>query len=384
MEFVALRVQMQALSTRIYLNTGTSGPVPLAAAKAQQEELAYFLNEGFASPPAIERYVKTLAHARATIERAIGAPKGSVALMHSASEGIGTVASGIDWQCGDEVIICDLEHVSGVAPWARLSERRGVKVINLRSDQGYIEAAAFRDAITDRTRLICISHVSYATGAVLPVEEVCAAARERGVPVVVDGAQGPGNIAVDVGRIGCAFYALPGQKWLLGPEGTGGLYVNPDALDMIEPTRIGWASVRHETSEDGSVVWHADARRLESGTVHAPAFAALVKGIELLEAIGWERIAERNLALAMRARERLEKIEGARILTPASHASGLLTFAIDGRDPDEIVKRLWDEHRIVIRSIPHPKALRASFHAFNDESDVVRLAQALRGIVVAG
>src|SRR5690606_35345575 len=134
-------------------------------------------------------------------------------------------AAGIDWRAGDEVIISDLEHVSGVAPWQRLATARGVKIINLKSLGGYVSPRQIEEAITDSTRLVCLSHVSYATGAELPVREACAAASRRGVMVVVDGAQSAGHILVDVRSIGCDFYALPGQKWLLGPEGTGALYV---------------------------------------------------------------------------------------------------------------------------------------------------------------
>src|SRR5690606_38293641 len=112
--------------------------------------------------------------------------------------------------------------------------------------------------------------------------------------VVIDGAQSAGHLPVDVEEIGCDFYALPGQKWLLGPEGTGGLYVRPSALERLAPSRVGWASVASESPGGSEVALHGNARRYETGTVHAPAFAALATSVGMLESIGWERIAARN------------------------------------------------------------------------------------------
>jgi len=380
MDFQALREQLPALRDRVYLNTGTSGPMPLAAARAGEALSRLILEEGFASPPAIEAYVKALDGARAAFARAIGAEASTIALMHSTSEGIGTVAAGIDWRPGDEVVFSDLEHISGIAPWVELSRRIGVKIVNLRSEGGYLSADQFEHALGERTRLVCLSHVSYSSGAELPVKEVSALAHERGALVVVDGAQGAGNVPVDVEDIGCDFYAVPGQKWLLGPEGTGALYVNKRALEVLKPTRVGWASVAQEEPLKAEARLHVDARRFETGTVHAPAFAALAASIGVLESVGWDRIAARNRALASLARRRLASIEGARALTPEDRATGLLTFAIEGVDPDRAVKFLW-ERRIVIRSIPRRGALRASFHAFNNEEDVERLVEGVQACV---
>ena len=183
---------------------------------------------------------------------------------------------------------------------------------------------------------------------------------------------------------GAILHALPGQKWLLGPVGTGALYVAPEALETIMPARIGWASVVQEgggAAPGEEVQLQPDARRFETGTVHAPAFAALTESIRVLSDIGWGAIFERALFLARLARARLSEVPGVRAHTPESAASGLLTFSIDGVDPDRVVKALWSEHRIIIRSLPHPPLLRASFHAFNDESDVEALASAVADVI---
>ena len=375
--FQRLRESIPALRDRVYLNTGTSGPMPQQAFEKEVELLEVIYREGFSSPPALAAYSQALAEAKKALASVLACDPGTLALTHSTSDGLGMVASGLDWRPGDEVIISDLEHVSGVAPWRELALRRGIVVKELKSEGGYLEPSRVIEAITSRTKLICISHVSYATGAVLPVREVCATAREMGVLVVVDGAQAAGHLPIDVAALGCDFYAVPGQKWLLGPEGTGALYVAPHALDKLSPSRIGWASIAGEGEGPDGIALHADARRYETGTVHAPAFAALAQSIRTLEGLGWPNIFERAKSLARRAAQGLSELEGVRVLTPTWAGSGLLTFAVVGAEPERIVKELWAKRRIVIRSIPRPAALRASFHAFNDESDVDALVSAV-------
>ena len=381
MDFRELRRQLPPLADRVYLNTGTSGPMPVDAYRAGEQLAQQVLREGFSSPPVLQAYGEVLGRAREAFARVIGANPGEIALMHSTSEGIGTIATGINWRPGDEVIVSDLEHMSGVAPWEYLARYRGVKVVNLRSEDGGLSARQVEEAITDSTRLIFVSHVSYSTGAELPVAEVCALARERGVMVLVDGAQSAGHIPVDVESIGCDFYAFPGQKWLLGPEGTGALYVRRSALEWLDPIRIGWASVAGEDAGGTGIILHGGARRFETGTENASDFAALAASVGILESVGWSRIAARARELAALARSELSRIDGVEIVTPAARATGLLTFAVRGADPDAVVKRLWETHRVVIRSIPRPKALRASFHAFNNEEDVKCLAEGLKDVL---
>lgn len=375
--FQALRERIPAVQDRVYLNTGTSGPMPREAYEKEVELLELIYREGFSSPPALAAYSRALEEARKAAAAVLGCEPGRIALTHSTSDGIGVVASGIDWRPGDEVIVSDLEHISGIAPWKELAARRGVVVRELETEGGCLEPERVVKALTPKTKLICISHVSYATGAVLPVQEVCALARARGVLVIVDGAQAAGHLPVRVEELGCDFYALSGQKWLLGPEGTGALYVAPQALELLAPSRVGWASLAKEDEAAGGIALHRDARRFETGTVHAPAFAALAESIRILEALGWENIFARARALARLAADELSRVRGVKILTPRSADSGLLTFAVEGREPERLVRELWAKRRIVVRSIPKPVALRASFHAFNDEADVEALVKAV-------
>lgn len=372
-----LRAALPAASSRIYLNTGTSGPTPRPAAEAQIALLSLFVEEGFASPVAMKAYTRALERARRAVARFLGCKAESVALVHSTSEAIGTVAAGLPWEPGDEVIISDLEHISGIAPWVQLERTRGVRVVHLRSEGGNLRPEAVKAAITPRTRLLCLSHVSYATGALLPVEEICGFAREAGVLSLIDGAQGAGCVPFDVASLGCDFYAMPGQKWLLGPEGTGALYVAPRALEAVEPTRVGWASLADEDAAGGEARLSPEAKRFESGTVHAPAFAGLEAALRFLEGFSWERVYERIRSLAARAREALREVRGVRVLTPDESPSGLVSFEVEGKSPERVVRELWEKRRIVVRSIPSPRAVRASFHAFNTEEELEHFVRAL-------
>lgn len=372
-----LREQLPAVTSRIYLNTGTSGPTPSAAAKAEIDLLTKLVEEGFSSPPAMKAYIEALEAARMAIARLLGCDAANIALMHSTSDGIGSVAAGLPWKEGDEVIVSDLEHVSGIAPFLHLERSRGVRVINLASEGGNLSPRAVEAAMSKRTRLLCISHVSYSTGALLPVAELCRIAREAGCLSLVDGAQGAGNVPFDVAELGCDFYALPGQKWLLGPEGTGALYVAPGALEALEPTRIGWASLANEDVLRNGLAFSPTAKRFETGTIHAPAFAALEAALRLLETFGWEKVHARIRSLAARAQAALGAVKGVRLLTPAGTPSGLVTFEVEGADPDRLVGALWREHRVVVRSIPWPRGVRASFHAFNTEEELERFVEAL-------
>ncbi len=346
--------------------------------------LSLFVEEGFASPAAMKAYAEALERTRGEVARFLGCEASSVALLHSTSEAIGTVAAGLRWKPGDEVIVSDLEHISGIAPWLHLERTRGVRVVYLRSEGGTLRPEAVKAALTDRTRLVCISHVSYATGAILPVEEICNIARAAGAFSLVDGAQGAGCVPFDVASLGCDFYAMPGQKWLLGPEGTGALYVAPRALEAIEPTRVGWASLADEEVAEGGIRLSPAAKRFESGTVHAPAFAGLEAALRFVGSFGWDGVYQRIRSLAARAREALRAVRGVRLVTPDDSPSGLVSFEVEGKSPERVVRELWQKRRIVVRSIPVPRAVRASFHAFNTEEEVEQFVQALDEVLGGG
>lgn len=382
-----LRDTIPALRHQTYLNTGVSGPPPAFALEEELRWTRWLAETGPGRPDVMQAAFDELDRVRATLARFIGADADEVALTQSCSNGMAVVAAGLDWRPGDEVLVSEeLEHMSGLLPWYDLERRRGVVVRTVPAREGAAKAEDFERAVTDRTKLICMSHVAYNTGARLPVEEVARLARERGVLLLVDGAQGPGNVPVDVHAMGAHFYAAAGQKWLLGPDGTGVLYVAKGALETVQATHLGWASFEHQPGTPvRELRLHEGARRFEVAGKHMPSLAALRRSTEALLSLGMTAVESRIRELAARFRAGLGRIPGVDVVTPADPDlwSGLVVFRIDGVDVEDAVARLWERRRIVIRWIPSPRALRASFHVFNTEDEVDALVKAVADLARA-
>ncbi|OUN01681.1 MAG: hypothetical protein BAA04_00895 [Firmicutes bacterium ZCTH02-B6] len=378
-DWLALRETIPALKEQVYLNTGVSGPPP---ARVVEQELAWvrrLAEHGPGRMDVLQESTAELDRVRATLAKLIGARTEEIALTHNCSEGLAIVAAGLPLAAGDEVLVTDLEHISGLLPWFHLARQRGVRVRRVAAQRAHLQVDDVRASLSDRTRLICMSHVAYNTGAVLPVADVAALARERGIWLLVDGAQGPGQLPVDVKALGCHFYAAAGQKWLLGPDGTGFLYVDETATDAVAVTLIGWASVTHEDRPAEEFRFHPGARRFEVAGKHVPSFAALGEAAAMWQELDPVAVRARILSLVARLREALAGIPGVEVLSPGPEplGSGLLVFRIDGVDAETAVNALWERHRIVCRWLPKPRAVRASVHAFNTEDDLDRLAAAV-------
>src|SRR5512141_1030751 len=240
----ALREALPSTAAGIYLNTGSAGPLPRETARAMAEAEGWELRTGRADMGYWEESAQRMAEARAAVASVIGAGPGAMALTHAATDGMNIATWAIDWQPGDRAVTSSLEHAGAIGPLRALRERRGVDLaiadVGWGGDTAAV-VAAFDSAITPGTKLVSVSHVSYATGARLPIREIAAIAHERGALVAVDGAQSAGAIPVSVEELGADFYSVPGQKWLLGPEGTGALYCAPSVLDRPRQTFAGWA-----------------------------------------------------------------------------------------------------------------------------------------------
>jgi L-cysteine/cystine lyase len=226
-QVAALRQELPVVERQVYLNTGTAGPLPRRAAAAITAANERQLLDGRASFKVyMEEYFPLLDDVRARFARLLGADVGEIALTHHTTEGMNIATWGLNWQPGDEIVATTHEHEAGLLP-AYAAARRfglGVRVVDASGSADTV-AAAVTAAISPRTRLVILSHVTFTTGAVLPVQAITEAAHRQGALVAVDGAQSAGAIPVDVHALGVDFYAVPGQKWLCGPEGVGALYV---------------------------------------------------------------------------------------------------------------------------------------------------------------
>ncbi len=371
-----LRAELPATEHEVYLNTGSVGPMPRVAAEATKNQLELETSEGRVGGAIWQAADEARQRARAAVAGVIGADAAEIALTHFTTESINVVLWGLDWRPGDEILITSIEHPAIVLPAQAVAQRYGaaVKVAELGYGGGDV-LGAFERALSERTRLLALSHVAYCTGAALPLAEIVRLAQEHDILTLVDGAQSAGAIPVDVAEMGVDFYAVPGQKWLLGPEDTGALYVRRDRLDQLRQTFVGYMSVAPQPQGAGAVP-HLNARRYEVGSRNTPSILGQAAAVEWLRdevGLGWAQ--QRIRSLLARAREALGGIPGVSVLTPANCA-GLLSFAVGDVDPDVVTQKL-SAQKIVIRSVKSPRCNRASFGFFNTEEEIEQLAQAV-------
>jgi L-cysteine/cystine lyase len=252
-----------------------------------------------------------------------------------------------------------------LVPLQHLASRRGVKVRVAEVGYGEAPLEAICAHLTSKTRLVALSHVSFSTGACLPIKDVARAAHAVGATILVDGAQAVGAIPIDVHDLDVDYYAFPGQKWLCGPEGTGGLYVRQARQAELRPTFVGTRSAQ------------PNAAGYEHGTLFRPGIHGLHAALDWLDALGREQIVERTARLAAYCATQLETVPGVELITPAEARAGLVCFrfAADAdTDLDACVAYLA-ERGVSLRAVGETGCLRVSCGFFNTESELDRLVE---------
>jgi L-cysteine/cystine lyase len=222
---------------------------------------------------------------------------------------------------------------------------------------------------------VALSHVSWLTGAVLDVAGAARAARSVGALTLVDGAQGAGAVPVDLDGWGIDAYAMPAQKWLLGPEGLGALWVRPEAQDRVAVTVSGFET-GEEHGWDGSLSMHPDARRFEASTFPEILLAGWTASLDWLNGLGWDRIHEGTALAAAACREALATVPGVHLDPPMESRSGLVAFSVPGRAAEDIAGALA-ARGVIVRPLPEPGGLRASCGFFTNAGDIERLTEGL-------
>lgn len=364
MNLEALRAELPVLERVAYLNAGTFGPLPRRTAAAMAEQERAELDGGRSGAGYWESVKELRQQARAGLAGLIGAASEHVALTRSTTEGCNIAVAGLALGPQDEIVTTDVEHFGLLGALGASPAR--VRVARVRERPAGEALAVVERELGPRTRLVALSHVSWVNGHVLPV----AGLARHGIPVLVDGAQSAGAIPVDVGALGCAFYTVSGQKWPLGPDQTGALYVAPE---WIERLRVAfpsyWGQAGYE--ETGDFTPAPGAARFEPGGIPVPALAGLVASLAFLEAAGPERF-ERARALTGRLRELLAgRVE---VVTEPDQAT-LVSFR-PGASPAETVARLA-ERGVIVRDLPGLGWVRASVGFWTAEAELERLARAL-------
>lgn len=376
----AIRVALPATAAGIYLNTGTAGPIPAetAAAMAQAAELE--LSIGRAHAARFPEILQRMDEARASVAAVLSSDLDSVGLSHSTTDGMNVGSWAVDWRPGDRVVTTSLEHLGGLGPLYAARDRFGVdlRIVDV-GDGGDDDRtlASMEEAITPATRLVSVSHVAWSTGAVLPVARIAEIAHARGALVIVDGAQSAGALAVDPAALGADVYAAPGQKWLLGPEGMGAIWISPASRERIPLTFSGYFSYESSDTRGRGVPWPG-ARRFEATNFHAPSIIGLARSSSWLSMfVGLDWAFARAGRLARRAADLLAAIPGVELVTPRHQMATLVTFRIAGWTAVEAVEELGRRVFAIVRDIPPIGAVRMSVGFFNTDAEIERFCEAV-------
>lgn len=289
---------------------------------------------------------------------------------------------------GDEILIPEIEHHANIVPWQMIARETGaeIRVIPV-NDRGEIDLDRYRDLLSARTALVAVAHVSNALGTVHPVREMIAEAHKYDVPVLVDGAQGVPHGAVDLQELDADFYAFSAHK-MCGPTGFGVLYARERWLEQMPPYRGGGDMIDKVTFEE--TTWNRLPHKFEAGTPPIAAGIGLGEAVDYLQEIGMEAIARRERDLLEYATERLNGVEGLRIIGTAEQKASVISFVIEGIHAHDI-GTILDQMGIAIRTGHHcaqpamrrfgvPATARASFSFYNSRGDVDRLCEGLEKV----
>jgi L-cysteine/cystine lyase len=352
MDLDAVRAGLPVLDRLAYLNAGTNGPLPRRTVEAMQASLARDLEEGRSSREYFEAMLARRDDLRVALARFLKAPTETIALTTSTTEGCNVVLNGLQIGEGDEVVTTDSEHPGLFG--GLVASGAGLRVVPVRDLPVSEVAGALEAAITERTKLIALSQVSWLTGARFPAEGLVG----RGIPVLVDGAQAAGAMPVSVPDLGCDFYTVSAQKWLLGPDVTGALYVRAERVEelrMAMPSYGSW-----EFGDDYTYEPKAGAGRFDPGWISAA------------EEAGDDRYAH-AAAMAEYLRHMLEGA-GHEVVTEPGQST-LVTWKTE-EDSKEVVERLADAG-VIVRDMPGLGWLRASCGFWTSHDDLERLVGAL-------
>ena len=398
---VRIRQEFPALAQKVngkplvYLDSAATSQKPRSVLQAME---AYYEHDNANVHRGIHelsrRATEAFEEARGKVARWIGAADAAEVIWTSGTTGsINLVASawGLDHvRAGDEILLSVLEHHSNIIPWQLLARRTGARLRYLElDDQGRLILDDLPSLLSDRTKVVAVSHVSNALGTVNPIKAIAAAARAVGALVVVDGAQGAVHAKVDVQDLGVDFYALSGHK-MCGPTGSGALWGRRELLEAMSPYQGGGEMI-HFVGRDEST-WAEVPHKFEAGTPNIAGAVGMGAAVDFLSEIGMEAIQAHERRLLEYAMDRVGAVEGIHIYGPTSldEHSAVVSFTLGDAHPHDI-STILDSEGIAIRAGHHCAQLvmkrfgiaataRASFYLYNTEEDVDRLVEGL-GVV---
>jgi len=373
--WIDFRRQMPIAQDWAYFDHAAVAPIP----EPTREAVCRWADEACQSGDVVwPSWNRGIERARKLGAQMIGADLEEIALVPNTTAGINLVAEGFPWREGDNVVTFADEFPSNQYPWINQADK-GVETRRVPVDGALPDLNRLEDACDERTRIVSVSWVGYASGYRLNVTEAAEIAHRKGALLFLDAIQGLGVFPLDVNATGVDFLAADGHKWMLGPEGAGLMYVRREHLDLLRPLGVGWNSVRQ--ANDFSKIdlqLSPCAKRYEGGTQNMVGFLGFAESLALLAGYGTENIAARILEVTDLACRRLEAF-GARVVShrAGDHRSGIVSFEVPGVDP-ATVRGPCEKHNVVLNA--RGGWIRVSPHAYNDASDIDRLIEALEAI----
>lgn len=389
-----LRKQIPFLNRTAYLDNASVVPACSGVLAAMNEYALHCpLNYGVGVFPAAREACAKVDEARQIIADFIGARMAEeIIFTKNTTEAINQVAFGGPWEQGDEIILTSLEHQSNMMPFIRLRKEKGIILKIAQADrEGFIDPEVVRALVTPRTKLINVTYVSNIYGTITPVNEIGEIARETGALFMIDAAQAGGRIPVNVQESGCDFMAICGRKSMMGPQGTGALYVRKEIAELLKPMNIG-SRAGHVLDKD-TITLNVAPYRFEAGVLNTAGAIGLGAAAAILDAIGLKTIQNRIGQLTQYMIDSLLRIPEVELYGThdASKLAGVISWNVRGRDGEEIAWKLGESgvavangaqgSTLAIAPLGIQSVIRTSVHYFNLDEDIDKLIFELRKIV---
>lgn len=364
----------------VYLNHAAVSPYSTKVTQALEWIVNDITNNGSVN---WHSWVELLSRTRHVYAELVGARRGQIAFVRNTSDGLSTIANGLNWKQGENVVSCDIEFPANIYPWMYLG-RRGVELRLAHAEGGRIEPEALFELVDEHTRVIALSWVQYSTGFRADIARIGRFCRERDILFVLDAIQGLGALKLDVETACVDAFAADSHKFLMGPEGLGILYISDRAMQMIEPSVVGWMSVKEwwKCFDEGyayKIEFQPDALRFECGTLNTiGAFGAEAAARLILET-GTQQIEDYLLDLCNYLIDQLQAL-GFETVVPRSkqEASAIVCCKHALASPEHLYKEL-ERQRII--TAYRCGRLRISPHFYNNRNDIDLLIDALDGIL---
>ena len=372
-----IRDQFPITREIVYLNNGTMGPSPRIVTDRVTSRIIHVDRTG--------EYGGNYDEVRKAIARVVNAQPEEIAFTHNVSEAISIISSGFRMSAGDEVILTDQEHGGNAVAWLARVKRDGIvpKFVTL-AKEDHVTLERFEKAITPRTKIIAVPHLTCTTGQLLPAKELVELAHAKGIKVMLDGAHPPGMLTVDVKKLGADAYTSCGHKWLCGPKGIGFLYIAPSMLDEVMPTWSGAEADKH-WDYSGKLEFLPTASRYDFATQNFALFDGLQTAIEWMESIGFAAIEDRVKSLSLYLRRSLTEAipDKFTFLTPTDSITGLTTIKLKSMQYQQYATELMAKYKMRVRVVPESglEANRLSTHIYTSKSDIDKFVDATKALL---